>query len=52
MIDDVHVERHPLALGEQIGNADCVMVIEAGAFIVSAPTAARSRKPREPGGGL
>jgi len=22
MIDDVHVERHPLVLGEQIGNAD------------------------------
>jgi hypothetical protein len=22
MVDDVHVDRHPLALGEQIGNAD------------------------------
>jgi hypothetical protein len=52
MVDDVHVDRHPLALGEQVGNADAVIVIEAGALIVSAPRAARSRKPREPGGGL
>src|SRR5262249_50500927 len=22
MVDDVHVDRHPLALGEQVGNAD------------------------------
>ena len=22
MVDDVHVDRHPLALGEQIGNSD------------------------------
>jgi hypothetical protein len=22
MIDDVHVDRHPLALGEQVGNED------------------------------
>jgi hypothetical protein len=22
MVDDVHIDRHPLALGEQIGNAD------------------------------
>ena len=30
MVDDVHVERHRLALGEQVGNEDGVMVIEAG----------------------
>jgi len=22
MVDDMHVDRHPLALGEQVGNAD------------------------------
>ena len=22
MVDDVHVDRHPLALGEQVGNSD------------------------------
>jgi hypothetical protein len=22
MVDDVHIDRHPLALGEQVGNAD------------------------------
>jgi hypothetical protein len=22
MVDDVHVDRHPLVLGEQVGNAD------------------------------
>ena len=34
MVDDVHVDRHPLALGEQVGNADRRDGrSEAGAFI-------------------
>ena len=34
VVDDVHVQGHPLAPGEQVGNEDCVTVIEAGTFIV------------------
>jgi hypothetical protein len=33
----VHVDRHPLALGEQVGNADWRDGDHAGAFIVQGP---------------
>jgi hypothetical protein len=37
MVDDVHVDRHPLPLDVQVGNETGVMVIEVGTFIVYRP---------------
>ena len=39
MVDDVHVDRHPLALGEQVGNADW-RDGDRGGFAHRVPTAA------------